>query len=265
MNTYIGLVALTILLLALVWLIFLNRKLSLTNRTLRKRLIKLKRSNKVLNRQVLHATYTVQENERKRISMDLHDEIGAGLISLKYNIQAFFMRKKAGFDDQEPRSMSPGGDIFNTIDEIIRRSKDIIYDISPTTLEQCGLEAALQSMFRRTNNTYTVIASLSVEGEAKRLTTHQELMIYRVIQELLSNTMKYSDGWRFTVRLRWLRDAVEFQVNDGIMLSAEHPTDTMGLSNIQNRVLSLGGKIQKETAFKGNYFTITIPYEARKN
>jgi signal transduction histidine kinase len=265
MSVLPGFVLFFVLLTVVGCLVWINQKLVRKNHALRTRVVKLKRSNRQISQRLLQSTYTVQEAERRRISMDLHDEIGAGLTSLKYNIQALFLRRKIESDHPEQKRVTHDGDLVTAIDELIRRSKDIIYDISPTMLEQCGLEATLRSLFRRTNDTYTVIAAITVEGEGCRFTTHQQLMMYRVIQELLANAMKHSDRWRFKLHIRWLDACAEFQVEDECWMAEAPRAKGMGLANIRNRILLLGGEIHDQTSIIGHSITITIPYEERKN
>jgi two-component system, NarL family, sensor kinase len=253
----------TLLVAGSAWLFVFNRRVIQELKELRVRYMCAKHSEEQLNKQLLTASFAVQEEERRRISMDLHDEIGSSLTSLKFNIQALFKHRALRACEETEEVLY--NDIYSTIEEIIKRNKDIVYDISPSLLEQFGLVVTINTLFKRVNHTYTVITRFTQEGEARTLTLNQELMLYRIIQECLSNAMKYSNRWRFQVHLSWKEDSAELQIMDETRFNLTPNTKGLGLSNIQNRILILGGTLKKDVTYSGNYYTIRVPYEHRKN
>jgi len=220
----------------------------------------LKKEDEELKLKLLNASFLVQEEERKRISKDLHDEIGSHLISLKFNLEALYRARNLATNRMSGEE-NLFGDIFKSIDEIITRNKEIVYDISPVTLEQFGLETAVSSFLQRINNTYTVITEVFSEGNPCRLPDKVEMMVYRVIQEIATNAMKYSDRWRFKVTFNWKADKLNILINqDCRILSTVGKKTSQGQNNIKSRILLINGTITRKDSIIGSEYLITVPY-----
>jgi signal transduction histidine kinase len=231
---------------------------------LQRRYEDLKASDEVLHAKYLNASFEIQEEERKRISSDLHDEVGANLTSLKYNFQALSQKGIFNLElNDEQKSLLE--DINQAIDEIILRNKSIVYGISPAILEQFGLQTAVESLLKRTNTSYRVIAEFSSAGDPCPLSSQKQLMIYRIIQELLNNSIKYSNRWRFKVHMGWKPEYLEVTIFDDARFNVKSQTKSLGHYNIYNRVNIVGGEIKIDEKISGLEFLIKVPYDQGKD
>jgi signal transduction histidine kinase len=235
------------------------RKVKLNLNSLQSRYEDLKASDEVLHAKYLNASFEIQEEERKRIASDLHDEIGSGLTALRYNLKALSKRGLLYMDRYDDEFIL--GDIYKTIDEIIVRNKEIVYGITPTILEQFGLEVAIRTLFDRINSSYRIITEFTQEGALRQLTPKQQLMIYRIVQELLNNAIKYSNRWRFSVHMNWMNDYLEIIIFDDASRLKKQLNYSMGYYNVYSRVKTIGGEIKHEEKNTGNQYIIKLYYE----
>lgn len=221
----------------------------------------LKKSDEELQLRFLNATYIAQEEERKRISNDLHDEIGAQLTFLKLNLQALYKGRRMA-DSRMMGEEQLFHDIFKIIDEVNTRNREIINDISPTTLEEFGLEVAVKNVLEKVNNSYTLHTKIETEGASRRLNPRTELMLYRIVQELTTNALKYSDGWRLTVIFKWGESMLTLTVSQfDRMRNLKLGVEKKGLPSIQNRIKTLNASIKLIDNAVGTDYVITVPYE----
>jgi two-component system NarL family sensor kinase len=211
-----------------------------------------------LQSQTLSAAFAAQESERKRISADLHDEVGASLTAIKLNLKILYKSLS-----QSVRHYELFNDVFTSIDDVIRRNREIIRDISPSHLERFGLVSAIEQVCHRINQSYVTRAVVEERGVARvEITRDAELAIYRIVQELVINAAKYSNSWRVNIIFEWHPGALEILVQDnGMGISEYKSLHGMGLQNIHNRLSLIGGKLKIDKHYKGSSFLITIPLD----
>lgn len=244
---------------------FSQRKCQRRHQKLMQEFEALKKSDEELQLRFLNATYTAQEEERKRISNDLHDEIGAQLTFLKLNLQALYKGRRMA-DSRMIGEEQLFHDLFKIVDDVNTRNREIINDISPTTLEEFGLEMAVKKVLEQVNNSYTLHTKLETEGTSRRFNPRTELMLYRVVQELTTNALKYSDGWRLTVIFKWEESGLTLTVSQFDRIrSLNLGRDKKGLPSIQNRIKTLDASIKLVDNVVGTDYVITVPYERADN
>lgn len=216
--------------------------------------------NKNTERNLLNAVMEGQENERKRLSRELHDGLAPMLSSVKNNLEvvAPVVEELAGkhrryFND----SMSQ---LNAAMDEIRTMSRDLM----PRTLEDFGLVSALKELCDRT----TRISKMEIEfykSEFKqRLAGNIEIGLYRIAQELLNNAVKHSKATQLKVQLVKHSKSVVLSVEDnGKGFSVNSPQGKgLGLKNIMSRVKSLNGFLEFDSRpEEGTSVTIEIPLE----
>ncbi len=195
--------------------------------------------------QLLHATLLSQEDERKRIGRDLHDDVGASLSNLK-------MVLAQTQTDGQHKPM---------IDKIITTVRSISHSLSPPGLELFGLEHSLHELF----DSFNVPGSLHIEcnnemgSKVDELDKQTALALYRVFQELLNNTIKHSGAKNVGVHIFANEGHIIFCYSDdgkGLLLD---PTKKlgMGMQNIEAR-LKMINATQKITTAPDNGFKIEI-------
>ncbi len=222
----------------------------------------LQKRERQLGQEMLSVAFETQEAERKRISEDLHDSIGNSLMSLKINLSVL---ERRGHFLSEPVIRDEMNETVIMLKEKIDR---IIKEINPMALEKFGLSnAILQLIDKKINKLYTVNISFEETGTSKRLTPRKELMVYRIVQELITNSIKYNSAWYMWIEFQWQDEALLVQIkDDGLGFSKYYqnrydPYKTgFGLLNIRNRLKVLNAELEIFTEEGKSCVGITIPY-----
>jgi signal transduction histidine kinase len=225
----------------------------------------LKKADEELQLKYLNATYSVQEEERKRIANDLHDEIGSNLTFLKLNIQTLHKGRRLA-DSRMIGEEQLFYDVFSILDEVNKRNREIIYDISPTVLEEFGLEIAINKVLERLNYTYSLRTRLEKSGEFRRLESRTELMLYRVVQELVTNAIKYSEGWQLVVTLNWEEAQLVVKISQFDRINnLNQGKNSHGLSSVLNRIKMINASIDVNRSYGETEYIIIVPYVRKEN
>jgi signal transduction histidine kinase len=200
--------------------------------------------------QLLHATLQSQEEERKRIGRDLHDDVGASLSNLKM-IMAQTMEASADKPAFEPM-----------IDNIITTVRNISHSLSPPGLSLFGLESALHELFDNFNAAGKI--KLDFENElGERLSNFDEqtaLALYRVLQELLTNTVKHANADQVLIRCFEAnnRHIITYQDDGKGLDMAASKKYGMGMQNIEARLRMIHANYELPAAEKGFFIKIII-------
>lgn len=200
-----------------------------------------------------------QENERRRVAGDLHDSIGAMLSAIRLGLIT------AGRQMADPTGIN---DAKEMLDETIGSVRRISRDLMPSTLEKFGLAHALKELCDRFQSTSQLPIHYHEQGEMRTLEPKKELMIFRIVQELLNNAIKHAKASSISVTLR-ATDTVQMIVEDdgvGFNVDEQQASKTsekgLGLFNIDNRARLLHATIEFDKARKkGTCITLTVPYE----
>mgnify|MGYP001309309450 FL=1 len=192
--------------------------------------------------EVLSAIIKTEENERSRFAKELHDGLGPLLSSIKMSVSAI-KKQMDGKND--------GSIIENTeklIDESIFTIKEISNNISPHILNNFGLYKALQSFITKIQVSNNIDIMLNSNIGQKRFNYNVEVVFYRIICELITNTLKHASARRITIDLFETDNELILEyIDDGKGFSPEKAEQTgtgMGLSNMRSRVNSLNGRYE---------------------
>lgn len=187
----------------------------------------------------------VQEQERRRLARELHDEVGQALTGLKLSLEAA---------SREPVSdpMEGVGLAQELVLELMARVRDLSLDLRPSMLDDLGLGPALEWHFRR----YTAITGVRIQFEKPdlvgRLPAEVETAAYRIVQEALTNVARHSGAREATVRLWCVNRCLYVQIADngcGFDFPATTTTGaSSGLSGMQERTELLGGRLKVESS-----------------
>ena len=151
-----------------------------------------------------------QEEERKRIARELHDDTAQELASLALDMDLLINSPK-GLSTTMVNHLEKFRD---KADHILRGVRRFSQDLRPSLLEDFGLLVALQWMTEDLSNHYMLSSSVNVIGEPRRLSDHTELVLFRIAQEALSNVRKHARATRATVQLEFSPDKVILTVTD---------------------------------------------------
>lgn len=246
----IGMLALTIGLI--VFIIFHQRKVIRYQ-------LQLQRMEFDQQKLLLNASIRLQEEERQRIAADLHDDAGPLLATAR-----LYLNENLVNLDRNSQLQS----IYNAkqiIDDTIQLIRNISHSLMPPTLKNFGLESAVNDLFQKISGSGSMNASSRFHDYRERLQSENELIIFRVIQELVNNILKHSNasfihltqntsGNKFFIRLH--HDGRGITQNDFIKLNKSNVG--LGLKNIQSRLKVLHGKIFFEKDMSQTYYKVTI-------
>ncbi len=206
----------------------------------------LKRSAKKL-RSLTAQIFSAQETERRRLSLELHDELGQSLTALKLQLRSIAnkLRKDQARLKQECMHM------LSYINEVVEEVRRLSHDLSPSLLENVGLEAALHHLLENFRKFYRIIENLQeMEGIETALPAEGKIHLYRIFQEILTNIEKHSQATEVRVEVHRSDHRLSCVIADnGRGIPAEF-TDRpggavgLGLSAINERVLMLGGTLE---------------------
>jgi len=246
----IGMLALTIGLI--VFIIFHQRKVIRYQ-------LRLQRMEQDQQKLLLNASIRLQEEERQRIAADLHDDAGPLLATAR-----LYLNENLVNLDKTTQLQS----IYNAkqiIDDTIQLIRNISHSLMPPTLKNFGLESAVNDLFQKISGSGSMNASSRFHDYRERLQAENELIIFRVIQELVNNILKHSNasfihltqntsGEKFFIRLH--HDGRGITQNDFNKLNKSNVG--LGLKNIQSRQKVLHGKIFFERDMSQTYYKVTI-------
>jgi PAS domain S-box-containing protein len=192
----------------------------------------------------------MKEEERKRIALDIHDDLGQNLMALKMDVE--MLHARAG--TRHPLLKQRVGHVLDTIDASIRSVRAIMNDLHPSTLE-LGLPAALEwllNQFEKRSGITSTLTVIGVDGELPD--TRRTSVIFRIIQEALVNILRHARATQVQVTLNIGMDMLAITIVD----DGEAGKDAeFGLRGIKERLDVFGGELEIDSA-QGNGSTLSI-------
>jgi PAS domain S-box-containing protein len=203
-----------------------------------------------------------QENERKRIAYELHDDLGQSLVGLK--IQLSRLKKKSS--GTSPKLTQGITQALNAIDEITEDVRRLSRELRPSVLEHLGLMDALQWLFEDFSKKYGIIISNSISQLNETFAKEQEIIIFRIFQEGLANIGRHSDATQVTIAMSQARNTIGFSITDngkGFNLEEirkRKPSKIgLGLIAMNERATMAGGSLEiKSQVGKGTSICFSI-------
>jgi two-component system, NarL family, sensor kinase len=206
----------------------------LLNRNYLRRKNRLQEEINTRQNEIFNVTATVQDKERKRIAKDLHDGMGTLLSAAKMKLSAF------------PDPQQHIRESLVLLDDAIAELRNISHNLMPATLSKLGLVAALQNLFDKIQSIADMQISLVVHGFTERMNEEKEMILYRVVLELVNNVVKHAGASLLTVQLvkhpRELVLTVEDNGNGFSYEALDKPG--IGITNIRSRIAYLEGNFQ---------------------
>jgi signal transduction histidine kinase len=191
--------------------------------------------------------FTVQENERKRISFELHDELGQSMAALKLQVGSI-ARRLGSIPAQELKSVCD--EMRDNINQIIENVRRLARDLSPVVLDDLGLQAAIEYLVNNFAKIYNVKIRYQTANINHLFNEDSQRNIYRILQEALTNIGKHAQAQNVSLVIKEEDHALRFTVkDDGRGFNVQKTLDRksaergMGLEAMSERVRILGGKI----------------------
>ena len=201
----------------------------------------------------------VQENERVKISRELHDEAGQALSSLKISLGR--IERDPSFPEQLRQRLQ---DLKVLTDGILENLHRLAMDLRPAALDHLGLVAALEQYINKICSEQLTIEFKAIGFGDERLPPSLETSLYRVVQEAITNTIRYAQATNIGILLErktgWVKVFVE---DNGIGFHPENVStgEHIGLVGMRERAEMLGGRLTIESSpGSGTSIILEVPY-----
>ena len=213
--------------------------------------------------ELLRGMAASQEQERRRIARELHDQVGQTVTGLSLGLKSLQDGLPALGDDPAVRDrLAWLRSLAAEIGQDIHRAAS---DLRPLALDDFGLIAAVSALARRWGEQHDISIDVQTMGAVDRMDSDIETVIYRVVQESLTNVVKHARAQTVSVLLERREDGVRLIVeDDGIGFDPAAPPVTgripQGLSGMRERLRLVGGSLELETApGSGTTLFIRVP------
>jgi two-component system, NarL family, sensor kinase len=253
----VGTAVLLALVVGVIILLFINQKNIFENKQ-RIQEIETKHQ-KVL----LLASLKIQEDQRNKLAADLHDDAGPLLATARL----YLSENLVNMEPMEQRETIVNA--RNVIDSTIQLIRNLSHNLLPPTLKNFGLESAIADFLNKINQSNKIKAVSHFKNYTERFDHEREINIFRIVQELIANILKYSEAGYIHISQNNANNSFYLRiVHDGKGLTQdqfqeyEKSTNGLGLKNISGRVKVLRGSIRFDADSEDQVYktTLIIPY-----
>lgn len=210
---------------------------------------------------VLKARLEGQDTERIRIGQDLHDRLGVLLSTIKLHFQSV----EEKIEKVKVENIDQFQKAANLLDDACDEVRKIAHDMQSSTLTDFGLREELKELAEKLRATQQIQVKVVTFGMEYRLDNKMEFELYKIIQELVANTLKHAKASNLTIELNQFDELINIMVaDDGDGFEADHLdlNEGVGLKNIQARVFDLHGNLKIDARpNRGTSVIIDIPYQ----
>lgn len=223
------------------------------------------------NRELAQRLIGLQEEERRNLARELHDELAQLVGAIKLDAQGI-QRQLDGVSpnplSQSPVSQNPGKDVLHinahaivqAADQLHALTRDLLQQLRPAGLDELGLQACVQALAERWELRHGIECVFLPEGDLQGLGEALDITLYRMLQEGLNNIARHANAQRVLLRLQRQADSVQISIeDDGIGLPLRHhaaaeateaarnaanQSTGFGLIGMRERIAALGGSLQ---------------------
>jgi signal transduction histidine kinase len=215
-----------------------------------------------LRREVLREAVSAQEEERRRIARELHDETSQALLSLRMGLEVAV----DALDSDPSRAVSKIKEMQALSETTVNELHRLIYELRPSMLDDLGLVPAVQSLAENTLESIGVVTHFETAGEERTLPSQTETLLFRIIQEAVANIARHANAETASMCLEFLESSVTFRIEDDGMgfepdeiMNKDH-VRWLGLLGMNERVELMGGVlIVRSRPGSGTTIDIQIP------
>jgi len=217
------------------------------------------RSTKLLqeNRQLIHNSLEIQEAERKHLARELHDELGQCLTAIQADAE--LIRDLSNEDKRIETSATAIMDVSSRVYDVVH---SMMHRLRPGILDNLGLVEALRDEIKawesRNPDTRCIFTT---DGDLSHLSEHTNIMLYRIVQECLTNISKHANASNVTISLQNTSKKIQLEVTDnGDGFNLQQHSQGLGIIGMRERVESLNGNLQIFSDIqKGVAIIISVP------
>ena len=207
-----------------------------------------------------------QEDERKRIARELHDDSVQSLIILSRSVDELISSQS-----KRSKIIRPLEDIRAEVDKIISQVRRFTQDLRPPTLDYLGLMPAVRELVTQFEHQSNIKTELKISGEEKHFAPEAEMLVYRIIQEALNNVWRHSAAMTVSISIDFGKDSMTIEVKDdgkGFVIGEDLrfvEAGKIGLAGMQERAELLGGNLSiQSNVGRGTLVLLLVPYERWK-
>lgn len=207
------------------------------------------------------AVLAAEENERKRIAIDLHDGVGQTMSAAKMNLSALQNDIMSLSTEQK----SALDNVIILVDNSCKEVRTVSHNMMPNALLKNGLANAIREFISQIDK-HVLKVDLYIEGLQEKIDSKVESVLYRVIQECVNNVIKHSQANHLDISLIKDKDGLSITIEDngrGFDVADKAKFEGIGLKNIQSRILFLKGTVEWQSEFnKGTLVAIHLPFNS---
>jgi signal transduction histidine kinase len=186
--------------------------------------------------------------ERRRVAYDIHDSLSQMLGVLKLNLETALIESPT--DSRQHERLV---DTISVVDNLIRQTRELMFDLHPSMLDDLGLVPTLQGFADEFHRRTMADVTVSESGDRKPIPTPLASYLFRAIKELVNNSVKHGNAAEVVVAVHWIDGSLRVVVDDdgcGFDPGAKLGPNVrrgLGLASIDERMTSLGGKLKLDS------------------
>jgi len=216
-------------------------------------------------RQVLKDQQALLEEERARIGQDLHDDLAQLLAGTRLALGNLRLEPSLS-----GRNKSLLLRIDHDLNDLLNRVQNIIWNLAPEAINEKGLSYALWKMCDQLKDLRSFHIEFLEMGTMRRLPDSVEILLFRIVQEIVNNAMRHSLAWNIALKMYWLDTQLKVEVKDdgvGKDKSAQEKSvksrrsGGRGLPGMRKRAELIGATITTEPVDKGTLFVVSYPFK----
>jgi signal transduction histidine kinase len=211
-----------------------------------------------MNQQISSYIIQSQEEEIKRIALELHEGVGQNLYSILTGLQFIDSGLK------EPQMKNYVHEMSQLIEKTIQEIRLLSVELHPPTLTTLGLFPAIKSYIKLYTSTFGILVDLESSGEEKQISERNNIAVFRVCQEAFTNIAKYADTSLVKMNFIWHEEELRITIHDfGKGFQSEEmklTTHSSGLAAMKERMLLTGGQcVISSRIGEGTTIEIALP------
>ncbi|MCE4956494.1 sensor histidine kinase [Macrococcus caseolyticus] len=207
---------------------------------------------KTITQKIINA----QENERKRISRELHDSVVQELLNVVVDLRLIKYKEHAELDKHVRL-------IEGSMTRLMNDIRNLSLELRPSSLDDLGLVAAFRSHFKQLEKNYGLEVQFDNNIQSERFSNEIETAVYRITQEAILNALKYANVDEVNVLVQKEKDELIVEISDngdGFEIGQTPQGTGLGLFGMQERAEIVGGSVNiNSEKGKGTFVTLTIP------
>lgn len=245
------------ILLAILLILVLTIIIIVSIEYMRKKVMKEKMVNAELKLKhqtdLLHTVIRSQEEERMRVSDALHDDVGSKLTTIKLGLHQLAGQEESGLFK----------DLLQLSEKVVKRTRELSHAYSPLIVDKFGLEVGIEELLNGTKTNTGLQVELLGDIEEKFLDKETRLILYRITQELINNTVKHAGAGKVIIKITVNEKLIDYSYqDDGKGMELKEVGSGLGMLNIKNRAAMIQAKLCMESK-PGRGFKVALTKNLR--